>query len=73
MKKKFKIENLGCGSCAEKMQEGISKIDGVQSVNLNFIMQRLTIEAEEGDFERIIPEAQKIVSKIEPDSVIVAR
>lgn len=73
MKKKFKIENLGCGSCAEKMKEGISKLEGVKSVNLNFIMQKLVIEAEEGDFDRIIPQAQKIVSKIEPDSVIVAK
>lgn len=71
VKKKFKLENLGCAHCAEKMSEGISRIHGVEKCHISFIAQRMTIVADEKDFERIMEEAQKIVSKIEPDCKIV--
>ena len=46
MKKKFECE-IDCANCAAKIQEAIGKIPGVQSVKLNFMMQKFTLEAEE--------------------------
>ena len=71
MKKKFRIENLGCAHCAAKMESAIKKIDGVTDASINFIMQKLTIEADESSFDNAVNEAAKICSKIEPDCILV--
>ncbi|MBR2044446.1 MAG: heavy-metal-associated domain-containing protein [Clostridia bacterium] len=71
MKKTFTLEELDCAHCAAKMEDAISKIDGVISANVNFIAQKLTIEADDNRFDEILKEAQKICKEIEPDCVIV--
>mgnify|MGYP002591291662 CR=1 FL=1 len=45
MKKTFKLEDLDCANCAAKMENGIKKLDGVQSATVSFLSQRMTIEA----------------------------
>ncbi len=72
MKKKFKLEELDCANCAAKIEEGIRKIDGVKDAKVTFMTQKLTIEAEEGEFDRIMDEANKVISKVEPDCRIIA-
>ena len=67
MKKTWIIEDLDCAHCAMKMEQGISKIEGIMSASVNYLSARLTIEAEESDFDRIIREAVRICKKIEPD------
>lgn len=67
MKKVFMLEDLDCANCAAKMEEGIRKIDGVISASVNFVMQKLTVEAEEKDFDGIMKKAVKVCKKIEPD------
>ena len=71
MKKVFKLEELDCAHCAAKMQTAIAKIDGVKSVSVNFLMQKLTLEAEDAAFDEIVKKAQKAIKKIEPDCKIV--
>lgn len=71
MKKKFKLEELDCAACAAKMEEAIRKIPGVQSASVNYLLQKLTIEAEEVQFARILDEAQRICAKVEPDCKII--
>lgn len=71
MKKKFKMQGLDCANCAAKMENSIKKIAGVNSVSVNFITQKLVIDAQDSAFEAIMEEAQKICSKIEPDCKIV--
>ena len=71
MKKKFKVENLDCAHCAAKMEDAIKKIPGVENAVMNFMTQKLTLEAEEADFPRILTEAQKVVSKVDKDCSIL--
>ena len=71
MKKVFKLEELDCAHCAAKMQTAIAKIDGVQSVSINFIMQKMTLEADDAVFEEVLKKAQKAIKKVEPDCRIV--
>ena len=71
MKKKFKIENLECANCAAKMEALIKKIPGVNDAAMSFMMQKLTIDADENRFDEILAEAQKVCSKIEPDCKII--
>ena len=49
------------------MQDEINKIEGVQSVKVNFMMQKFTLEAEDARFEEILTEAIRIGKTIEPD------
>lgn len=65
MKKTFKLQNLGCANCAAKMEAAIKKLEGVSDASINFMASRLTIDAEEGAFEKILPDAQSICKKIE--------
>lgn len=71
MRKIFKMEDLECANCAAKMQDAIAKIDGVNSVNISFMAQKLTLDAEDERFDAILDAAQKAISKFEKDCVIV--
>lgn len=71
MKKTFLLEDLECAHCGAKMEDAIGKLEGVKECNINFIAQKLIIEAEEADFDGIIKEAEKIIKKIEPDCTLV--
>jgi len=71
MKKRYVIEDLCCANCAAKMEDGIRKIDGVNSATINFLTQKLTLDAEDERFDAILDEAERIIKKIEPDCVLV--
>lgn len=71
MKKIFILEELDCAHCAAKMEESIKKIEGVISANVNFVAQKLVLEAEDERFDEIFKEAQKRCKEIEPDCSIV--
>ena len=57
MKKKFKLDEVDCANCAAKMEDAIRKIDGVKEVSVNFMTQKMTLEAEDESFEAILDEA----------------
>lgn len=71
MKRVYKLEDLDCANCAAKMENAIRDIDGVKSVSVSFIMQKLTIEADDDKIEEIMDKAVKICRKIEPDCTII--
>lgn len=66
----FKLTDLDCPVCAGKVQDAIAAIDGVKSARVDFLVLKLTIEAEEEDFPRILKAARKAVRKVEPDCEI---
>ena len=70
MKKRYTIEDLCCANCAAKMEAGIRKIDGVHSATINFLTQKLTLDAEDDRVESILDQAEAIIRKIEPDCVL---
>lgn len=71
MKKIYKLEDLDCANCAAKMENAINTLDGVQSATVSFMMQRLTIEADDAQFDDIMKKVVKVCKKIEPDCVIL--
>ena len=73
MKKTFKMEDLDCAHCAAKMEDAIKKLDGVTNANVNFLAQKVTIEAADDRFEDIVKEAAKACKKIEPDCRIIVK
>ena len=67
MKKVLKIEGLDCAHCAASIENGIGKISGVINAKVNFLTEKMIIEANEADFERIIGEALEVCKDVEPD------
>ncbi len=71
MKKIFKLEDLDCANCAAKMEDAIKKIDGVSFASVNFMGQKMTIEADDNKFDAIMKQVVKACKKIEPDCTII--
>ena len=69
MKKTFKCE-VDCANCAAKMEEAVKKIDGVESVRVNFMTQKLVLEAADDVFDVVLKETVKACKKVEPDCEI---
>lgn len=66
MKKVFKIE-VDCAVCANKIQDAVSKVDGVNSVTVNFMTQKMIIDINDTNFDDVFAKAVKIAKKVEPD------
>ena len=66
MKKKFKCE-IDCANCAAKVEEAAKKIDGVKSVSINFMTQKMTLEADDDRFDEILEEVVRTGREVEPD------
>lgn len=71
MKKIYKLEDLDCANCAAKMERAVQKIDGVNSANVSFMTQRMTIDADDSRFDEIMNEVVKVCRKVEPDCRII--
>lgn len=70
MKKKFKLTDLDCANCAAKMEDAIKKLDGVNDASASFMMQKMTIDADDARFEEIMKEVVEVCKKVEPDCII---
>lgn len=71
MKKSYRMEDLCCAHCAAEIEEGVQKIEGVQSVSVNFILQKITVEANDEIFDAVMKKVVKTCKKIEPDCRII--
>lgn len=72
MKKTMKLQDLDCANCASKIENAIAKLDGVTSVKVNFMGQKMILEAPDEKFDTVLEEAKKVAKRIEPDLVIQA-
>lgn len=56
----------------QKMEAEIQKIPGVLNASVNFLLQKITIEADEKCFDEILQKAIATCKKVEPDCQIFA-
>lgn len=66
MKKRYKFV-IDCANCAAKVEEAVKKIDGVNSVTINFMAQKLVLDADDARFDDILNEVVATAKKVEPD------
>ena len=69
MRKKYRCE-VDCASCAAKLEEAIRHLDGVEEAHVNFLTQKLTVEAADDSFAAVMENVLKTAKKVEPDAVI---
>ena len=66
MKKRYKFE-VDCANCAAKVEAAVKKIDGVNDATVNFMAQKLVLDADDARFDEILKEVQAVAKKVEPD------
>ncbi len=71
MKKVFRIENLDCATCANRLENAIRKVDGVKGAVVNFLTLRLCLEYDENEQEVIFSNVKKTAKKTIPDCTIL--
>lgn len=71
MKKIIKLQDLDCANCAAKIETAISKLDDVTNVKVNFMGQKMTLEAPDDKFDAVLEQAKKEANKIEADLVFL--
>ena len=67
MVKKIKLIDLCCANCAAKIEEKTGKLDGVNSVTVNFLTEKMILDLDESKLDSVLAGVEKIVHKIEPD------
>ena len=70
MKKTYELEDLDCANCAAKMAEAIRGIEGVTYADVNFLTQKMTVEADDAEFDAVMKKVVKLCRRIEPDMSI---
>ena len=46
-KNTYKLNNIDCAACALKIEDGVNKLDGVSSCNLNYMFLKLMVTFDE--------------------------
>ena len=70
MKKTYKIE-VDCANCANKMEAAVQKTPGVAAATINFMMQKMTLTADDARFDEILKNAEKAIKKVDSACCIV--
>ena len=70
MKKVVKIE-VDCAVCASKIETAVKKINGVNSVTVNFMTQKMIIDINDDVFDEAMKEVIKTAKKVEPDFCVI--
>ena len=66
MKKRYKFV-VDCANCAAKVEAAVKKIDGVNDATVNFMAQKLVLDADNARFDEILKEVEAVAKKVEPD------
>ncbi len=70
MRKIYNLIDLDCANCAAKMETAIRNIEGVTFASVSYMTQKLTLEASDAIFDKVLKQAQKVIRKVEPDCEI---
>ncbi len=66
MIKVFMLEDLDCANCAAKLENALSKVDGVEAVTVNYFAQKLILEADDAIFDEVLKRVIKTTKKTLP-------
>lgn len=54
MKKTYKIKGLDCANCALALEKKLSKIEGVQACQINFLSETMIIENSDESYQKVV-------------------
>lgn len=67
MKKIIRLQDLDCANCAAKMESAVKQVQGVNSVTVNFMSQKMILDLSDTDTEQILKDIVKACKKADPD------
>ncbi|HEX2938777.1 MAG TPA: copper ion binding protein [Ruminiclostridium sp.] len=70
-KETIKIAGMSCAACAARIEKGLGRLDGVNSANVNFSVERATVEYDDDlinseEFEKVVTKLGYSVIKEAP-------
>lgn len=65
MKEKIKIKNLDCADCANKLENLISSIDGVNFVAVSLINQKINIDFDDDKKESVFKKIYEYIENMD--------
>ena len=67
LKDKFKIGGMTCSACANRIEKGVSKMEGVKEANVNFATETLNVEYDDSALKQLDIEnkVEKLGYKVE--------
>ena len=71
MNKAYRLKDLDCAVCAAKLESHLAKIDGINSVSVNFMYQKLMVDFDETRKDEILAEIKRVTNHIEPEVQIL--
>lgn len=69
---KFKVANLDCANCAQKVEDAIKKADHIEDAALNFSSSLLFVKTADNDLQALQKRLQEIANEVEPGVLIEA-
>ena len=72
MKKTYKLDGEICANCAAKIQDQISRLNGVNDAKVNFMLLKFTLDADDDRFDDLLADSIRIFDTIEPDCEVLA-
>jgi copper chaperone CopZ len=70
MKKRYKLTGIDCANCAAKLENEIKKVAGVRDATVNFMTQKLVVEAGDERFDQVINKVASVIRRVEPDCIL---
>ena len=72
MRKSFKLDEIDCANCAQKLEDAINRVEGVEQARVNFMTQKLTLTtSDDANFDDVLDRVVKLTADIEPDCEIL--
>ena len=71
MRKSYKLDEIDCANCARELEEKLAKVEGVTDVKVNFLTQKLTLEAADDEFDEVLDRVVALTADAEPDCEII--
>ena len=59
MKKVIRLQDLDCANCAAKMERAVEQVQGVNSVTVSFMTQKMMLDLSDTDTEKILKDIAK--------------
>lgn len=69
MRKIVRFSGVCCANCAAKLERALEKIDGINTVELNFMAQRINFDIEDSKYDEVINSIKETTKKVLPECI----
>lgn len=70
MRKVIRIEGLDCANCAARLERQLARIGGIDDISVNFMAQRITVNADENKMEKVLKDIKDVVGIVKPECTL---